>query len=267
MIKAMETIAGNVKETGPRGLSAYEIYVQNGGNLTEEEWLESLKGEQGPQGPAGPSGVSDYNDLTNKPTIPTKTSELENDSNFLTEHQDISGKQDVLTAGENIIIDENNVISAIGGSSGLPTINVEDLEKSGTRYIIDDNIKPFTLITVNSYAELILVGTTSGYISLSQGLHMIWYKSNVKPSTSSFGSLIHIKLISMAEANNNLISSDYSFYKQGTSMIYTKRTFSRGEYATQEYAKTAPTTYTGYDATKTQVLKNINGVLTWVDEV
>ena len=29
----------------------------------------------------------------------------------------------------------------------------------------------------------------------------------------------------------------------------------------------AATTYTGYDATKTQVLKNVNGVLTWVDEV
>lgn len=27
-----------------------------------------------------------------------------------------------------------------------------------------------------------------------------------------------------------------------------------------------PTTYPGFDATKTQVLKNVNGVLTWVDE-
>jgi len=27
-----------------------------------------------------------------------------------------------------------------------------------------------------------------------------------------------------------------------------------------------PTTYSGFDATKTQVLKNIQGVLTWVDE-
>lgn len=35
-----------------------------------------------------------YNDLTNKPTIPTSTSQLKNDSNFLTEHQDISGKED-----------------------------------------------------------------------------------------------------------------------------------------------------------------------------
>ena len=33
-----------------------------------------------------------YEDLTNKPLIPTKTSELTNDSNFLTQHQDISGK-------------------------------------------------------------------------------------------------------------------------------------------------------------------------------
>lgn len=35
-----------------------------------------------------------YNDLTDKPSIPSKTSQLTNDSNFLTSHQDISGKED-----------------------------------------------------------------------------------------------------------------------------------------------------------------------------
>ena len=35
-----------------------------------------------------------YSDLTDTPTIPTKTSELTNDSGFLVEHQDISGKAD-----------------------------------------------------------------------------------------------------------------------------------------------------------------------------
>ncbi len=41
-----------------------------------------------------------YNDLTDKPTIPTvptKVSELQNDANYLTSHQDITSKQDVIT--------------------------------------------------------------------------------------------------------------------------------------------------------------------------
>ena len=41
-----------------------------------------------------PNSTGSYIDLTDKPTIPTKTSDLTNDSNFLTSHQDISGKQD-----------------------------------------------------------------------------------------------------------------------------------------------------------------------------
>ena len=36
--------------------------------------------------------------------------------------------------------------------------------------------------------------------------------------------------------------------------------------ATKKYVDDKPTTYTGYDASKTQVLKNVNGTLTWVDE-
>ena len=47
-----------------------------------------------------------YNDLSDKPSIPTKTSELTNDAGFLTAHQDISGKanttdlSDVATSGD-----------------------------------------------------------------------------------------------------------------------------------------------------------------------
>lgn len=47
---------------------------------------------------AGTSNFSgSYTDLSNPPTIPSKTSELQNDSGFLTQHQDISGKQDKAT--------------------------------------------------------------------------------------------------------------------------------------------------------------------------
>lgn len=38
------------------------------------------------------------------------------------------------------------------------------------------------------------------------------------------------------------------------------------QFTRKGYVDTVPTTYAGYDATKTQVLKNINGTLTWVTE-
>lgn len=60
-----------------------------------------------------------YNDLTNKPTIPvvpTNVSAFTNDAGYLTQHQDISGKQNTLTAGSGITI-SNDTISA---SSQLP---------------------------------------------------------------------------------------------------------------------------------------------------
>lgn len=47
-----------------------------------------------------------YNDLTNKPNIPSKTSDLTNDSNFLTSHQDVSGKED-----------KSNKTTSLSGSS------------------------------------------------------------------------------------------------------------------------------------------------------
>lgn len=76
-----------IYETGPQGLSAYEVYQKNGGKLSEEKWLESLKGEKGEPGKDGMDGI-DGIDGKDAPTY---------------------------IAGENITIDENNVISASVG--------------------------------------------------------------------------------------------------------------------------------------------------------
>jgi hypothetical protein len=49
-----------VEQSGPAGKdgkSAYDIYVANGGELTEIEWLASLKGEPGQPGQDGKTPV------------------------------------------------------------------------------------------------------------------------------------------------------------------------------------------------------------------
>ena len=44
MIEEVQELEVEVLPAGPKGLSAYDIYVKNGGTLSEKEWLESLKG-------------------------------------------------------------------------------------------------------------------------------------------------------------------------------------------------------------------------------
>lgn len=48
--------AKSIGIVGPQGMSAYQIYLKNGGTLSEYEWLQSLVGPQGIQGPIGPRG-------------------------------------------------------------------------------------------------------------------------------------------------------------------------------------------------------------------
>lgn len=53
---------------GQRGMSAYEVAVNNGFTGTEKEWLESLKGKDGKDGVNGTSGTSEAVSM-NFPTI------------------------------------------------------------------------------------------------------------------------------------------------------------------------------------------------------
>lgn len=106
-----------------------------------------------------------YNDLSDKPSIPTKTSQLTNDSGFtsnvgtitgikmngaskgtngvvdlgtvITQHQDISGKQDKLTAGSNISISGNTI------SATVPTKTSQLTNDSG--YATTSDIPTFSL--------------------------------------------------------------------------------------------------------------------------
>ena len=86
-------------------------------NYLETAPVSSVNGETG----AVVLSAADIGALPADTVIPTKTSELTNDSNYVsasTLTASLATKQDALTAGSNITI-ENNVISATGGSSGF----------------------------------------------------------------------------------------------------------------------------------------------------
>ena len=69
-----------------------------------------------------------YDDLTNKPAIPTKTSELTNDSGFVNDYQ-LSGKQDKLVSGTNIKTINNE---SILGSGNITTASQSELTNIAT---------------------------------------------------------------------------------------------------------------------------------------
>ena len=90
----------------------------------------------------------DYNSLTNKPTIPTKVSDLQNDRGYLTEHQDISGK-----------VDKRNGYSLIKNEEidRLATLkNYDDSEVKETLTVIKEDIEDLknAEIDLSDYATL-----------------------------------------------------------------------------------------------------------------
>lgn len=69
--------------------------------------------------------------------LPTKTSELTNDSNFLTEHQDISGKQDVLVSGTNIKTINNISVLGKGNLNVVTGVKINNVTKTPTNGTVD----------------------------------------------------------------------------------------------------------------------------------
>ena len=122
-------------ENGIDAKSAYQLAVNNGFVGTEAEWITSLKGETGPIGPAGPQGEigetgatgpigprgergevgpkgdsyqiteNDYAAIAGMVSVPSKTSELTNDSNFVT---------DIRLNGESVVNQNGSIDLQLG---------------------------------------------------------------------------------------------------------------------------------------------------------
>ena len=98
--------------------------------------------------------------IASKSEIPTKTSQLTNNSGFVTSTE-LATKQDKLVAGTGITIDENNVISSSGGGGG--PVNWSDILNKPTFA---------TVATSGSYNDLSdkpTIPTTTGELTNDSG--------------------------------------------------------------------------------------------------
>lgn len=115
-----------------------------------------------------------YSSIDGTPTIPTKTSQLTNDSGFLTSHQDISGKLDKTTYEENKTIDF--------GSTGVLKI--------GKFKVYDTNVScEITSTTSVTYSGKLVIATQNYVIQqmtvYGDAANTIAPNIFVKPSTTS----------------------------------------------------------------------------------
>ena len=164
MIEAVQNLEGNVKEMGPKGLSAYELYINNGGILSESEWLESLKGEkgdkgeqgeqgiqgpqgeQGIQGPAGPQGeIGPQGPAGETYTLPIASAST------------LGG----IKIGENLTIDENGVLSASGGTNNnIPSFFIDipsqplNENNTGIRYTLPTSFNEKLTTNLNNILDI-----------------------------------------------------------------------------------------------------------------
>ena len=236
------------------------------------------------------------NDYTNDEK--NKLAELENYTLPIASNTKLGG----IKIGENLTITEDGKLSATGGGGENITIIDGNIYTENNPFNFDTSviqygdkfkfINPPAWFTINNKTP-----ATNNYSETLQNLVLeainiptnptdynplkLYYQSfiyGVEPYTKDryyynyfniyFQSGIGIRT-SLYNRQGFMASSNYEIY--GEWLFYKiPKTYSdptdKNEFTRKGYVDALPTTYSGYDATKTQVLKNINGVLTWQDE-
>ncbi|HWV22979.1 MAG TPA: hypothetical protein VNZ58_02225 [Thermomicrobiales bacterium] len=144
--------------------SAGDAYLIGGIVYTwiDEDWanIGPLQGPQGPEGPQGVPGTTTWEGIEDKPTIPSKTSDLTNDSGFLTAHQDISGLVPKTTTVNGHALSSNVSVTKADVSLGNVTndaqVKVSDVDTSTSLGSSDTKVP--SQKAVKSYVDTGLVG-------------------------------------------------------------------------------------------------------------
>lgn len=202
-----------------------------------------------------------------------------------------SGKQDALVSGTNIktinnesILGSGNIdISGGGGESYVIKTNTGGQIKSDTEtteileYIYNnfDSIDTskiylksdsycFNPVYIYKYGDYLYFYNLFNNGIYTQGPYGINYvAARTIKQEIIFSNGVYVNK-TYSNENGYIILNARNLLSTSNTATYTPT----GDYnpATKKYVDDKITSYTGYDATKTQVLKNVNGTLTWVDE-
>ena len=199
-----QDISGKVDKVSGKGLSTNDYTTTEKSKLAgiaagaevnvQSDWNQSN------------SSADDY--IKNKPAIPSKTSELTNDSGFLTQHQDISGKVDKvsgkgLSTNDYTTTEKNKLAGIAAGAE----VNVQsDWNQSNSS--ADDYIKNKPAIpTVNNPLITLTQGrVTKGSFNLNQ--------SSAQTINLDGGGGLQVVSVDMIayDVNNNKYYSGISLY-------------------------------------------------------
>lgn len=161
---------------------------------------------------AGTSNFSgSYTDLSNKPTIPSKTSELQNDAGFLTQHQDISGKQDKATLEEDVAAKgfTKNTGTYSKPAGGIPKTDLSDAVQASLGKA-DTALQSAPVTSVNGKTgEVILGAADVGALSSAAGAVGT---TNIGDSSVNIAKLASNAKYWDEEARTNNSDSPVSFY-------------------------------------------------------
>lgn len=194
-----------------------------------------------------------------------------------------SGKQDALVSGTNIKTVNSTSLLGSGdievqptlvSGTNIKTINSQSILGSGDITISGGGSLPLFYSDTNYYIDIRNDITPGIYFNSSDNFYVFITNKVGNPDTlyCSFGFFVILKNYADADYNDIFIyyhnkdGKRVSLKKNTWNSGYDTQTATTGEWTSQSYVNDKPTTYAGYDATKTQVLKNINGTLTWVDE-
>ena len=208
-------------------LTNYETIANHNADKALLEASISLKANSADLATVATSGS--YNDLSNKPTIPTvptNVSEFTNDAGYLTQN-DIANKQDKLTAGENITI-ENNVISSTGGTQIQADWNQTDVE--AVDYIKNKPTIPTVPTNVSEFTN------DAGYLTQHQDISNLATKAEVNAKQDELVSGTNIKTI-----NGNSILGEGNIVIQGGGGEQQQADWNQTDSTAVDYIKNKPT--------------------------